>query len=374
MRAGRGAGRLRGVDAPPPTDAPIADDDPGWPLHERLAGAGVRTAAVGLALLPAGLFVAVEGNAKDAAVFLGLALVVAFPILAAERRDRGVVRALLWLAAGAAAGTLLVPIAFVSVKFAGDPMGALAEAQRLLGRGGLALPIGAALAGLLAAVFGALPVVRTRTRRVGPQVVAGLMTVVVFVTPALPALNQVEEVLAALTALLSGTLVPVLLVLGERWTDRLDPRAPAPVERDARPVLAAFTLVMLLGGFLPALSLRPAFYKGGSVSAREVARSFAEAVRADASRARSLVELRAAGPGPRSGFPARDVLDVRRDLFLVRLVASPDGRRWALVVDPVAPGSLQGSWAAFSGQSELEHHAGPLRLDPRTCQPEPEGP
>lgn len=366
MRRFHVAGRLLGVDDAPGASAPTDDDEVVWPLHQRLAGAVVRTAAVGAGLVPLALVLAEDEGPGLGAAFLGLALVAAFPILALERRDRGVIETLRWLFAGAAVGAVLAPVAFVTVQNTGDPMAAFAALERGLTRAVLPVFAAAVLAGLGAVVFGgALFVVRARTRRVGPQVVAGVAAAVAFASPFLREVND-REWAGTLAGLLAAALAPACLVATERWTARLDPRAPAPEERDPRPVLAWFALVMILPGIAMGAvgSWRARARRASSVGgefARLLASGLPPTLVDDGPR--SLVEV-----GPSLVEPGFDDVSTRwrGELLVARLVVSKTGERWVIVVDSLGPPGAHRSFAV-DDRGLYRPAPTPLRVDPYTC-------
>jgi hypothetical protein len=344
-----------------------ATDEPArWPLHQRLVGVLIRTAAMTLAFVPAALYVGVLAEGLEVgALYVVFAAVVSFCLLAPERRDDPSVLPLLRLVGSGVLAAVLVPVAYVSVTNVGSPEGSYAEVQRLLDRPSALLETVVTCA-VVAPLLGALFLVRARTRRLAPQVVGATATVLVLVVTRPRSGQQDLPSLDLLVLAATAGLVPVALVLTERWTVRLDPRAPRPGEVDPRPTLAACAFALLLVSFVPGLMR----------SFRLRARSSAGTHDSTASLYLPMVDmqighlLKDPATRPRSLGELPDDDRLWTGLFqrhAVRLVTSPDGERWAVAVDrlghcqePVISGARD-----HTGRSV--GYRRPRAIDPETC-------
>jgi hypothetical protein len=221
-----------------------AEDDRGWPLHERLLGGATRSglAAVGFAVpllitmrLREWPFVAPIVLCFAAAVFLG------------ERRDGSLFGAIARLFVGGAIAGVVSPLAILWIEKLGKPQEAYRELGHFLQRSQSVEAILVMLgAGGFSGIALGLPIlVRSRTRSSGKLALAHLVPALLpaglFVAGGNPAVGGLTLAMFGLAAL--GTFS------GDKLAERFDPSRPLPAEEKTLwPAYVAWLPILLLGG------------------------------------------------------------------------------------------------------------------------------
>lgn len=332
--------------------------------QERLLGGALRGLAVAVAVLPACALAGRSGRfALGASAAAG---VVAATYFVLERRDRGLPGAAWRLAVAMLVALIAVPAANEWARFH-DPVRPGAGVDAVTDWLGdridwllddpwrFARVFPALLAGVL---LGGWAYVRTRTAAAWPQVIAGFIT--------LSACFTVRD--DGVAAALFGALAPALVVRAERTlVARVDPRAPVPVERDPRPLLAAWTLVLLLALSLHTRDRNRSLSPPGawSSSANGAIPALNAVLRAQ----------RLGGDGVHAStaeLPSFVAAGVRGGVFqgyvlrLVRSAVSPT--TFGAAADPTGPAGTN-RFLVLRPDGGLSVWPRPALLDPVTCEP-----